>query len=233
MALNYFGIGIILVLCILTWNRTKVWADSVTLWTDVMNKNPKCMSAYINRSYMYLHYKQYDKVMKDCNDGLNIDSTQHKLYINRGIAYRETASYKLARQDFSTVIRINPESYEAYLDRGILYTDRFNKYDSGIADFRYYLKFRPNDKNGHFNMAVALYKSQQYDSALVFLRTTLELAPDFSNAYYILALVYAAKLDFVKAYENGAQAQSMGLNIDKQLMENWRKNANVVIPDFK
>ncbi len=232
-ALNYTGMGVILLFCILTWNRTKVWADSVSLWTDVMQKNPSCMSAYINRSFMYIQYKQFDKALKDCDDGLKIDSTQYKLNLNRGTVYRNLAMYDQALREFSSALRINPQSVDTYLDRGILYTDRFSKYDSGIADFRHYLSYRPNDKNGNFNLGVAYYKNQNYDSSLNYLAKTLELSPDYKEAYYIRAVVYALKLDYAKAYENGSRAQSIGFSIDKALLESWRKNANIVLPDLR
>jgi Tfp pilus assembly protein PilF len=232
-ALNYAGIGVILTLCLMTLNRTQVWADSVSLWTDVMKKSPSCMSAYINRSYMYLQYKQYDKAIKDCNDGLKIDSTQFKLYINRGTAYRHLAMYDLALKEFSHAIKQNPESYDTYLDRGIMYTDQFNKYDSGIADFRHFLKFRPDNPNGNLNLGVAYYKNKNYDSSLNYLAKSAALSPDSPNPYYIFALVYAAKLDFAKAYEYGSRAQSLGMTMDNTLLESWRKNANIVIPTLK
>ncbi|MCX6269426.1 MAG: tetratricopeptide repeat protein [Bacteroidetes bacterium] len=231
--LNYIGIGVILTLCILTWNRTKVWGDSVSLWTDVMQKNPSCMSAYINRSFMYIQYKQFDKAIQDCNDGLKIDSSQSKLYVNRATAYRHLALYDLALVDFTAALRENPKSYDTYQERGILYTDRFLKFDSAISDFRYFLKFRPDDKHGNYNLAVAYYKKQNYDSALYFCAKTLELSPDYADAYYIRAITCAARMDFAKAYEYGTAAQSLGYTMDKGLVDGWRKKANIIIPDLK
>jgi tetratricopeptide (TPR) repeat protein len=231
--LNFTGIGILLVFSLVTWNRTKVWADSVALWTDVMEKNPKCLSAYVNRSYMYIQYKQYDKAIKDCDEGLKIDSNHYKLYINRGTAYRDMAVYDLALENFSAAIRKNPKSYDTYLDRGILYTDHFNKLDSGVSDFRYYQLFRPDEKNGNYNLGVAYYKKQNYDSALYFCKRTLEIAPDYAGAYFVSALVYAVKQDFVKAYEHGSRAQALGFGIDQAMLDGWRKNANIVMPDLR
>ena len=231
--LDYLGAGVILTLCLLTWNRTLVWADSVSLWTDVMQKNPKCMSAYINRSYMYMQYKENEKAIKDCDEGLKIDSTQYKLYINRGTAYRNLAAYDLALTNFTAAILKNPKSYDTYLDRGILYTDRLNKIDSGISDFRYFLKFRPDDIHGNYNLSVAYYKKPNYDSSLFFSEKTLVLSPDYPDAHYMCAIAWAAKQDFVKAYEHGSKAQSLGFGIDSKLLDSWRKNANIIIPDLK
>jgi hypothetical protein len=230
--LNYFGIGVLILFGILTMNRTKVWADSVSLWTDVMDKNPKCLAAYVNRSYMNIQYKNYDKVIADCDKGLAIDSTHYKLYINKGTAVRHVGMYEEAVKEFTTTIRINPQSYDSYLDRGIIYTDNLNQVRKGISDFRYFLKYRPENKNGNYNLAVAYYKLQEYDSALYYCNRTIELANDFAGAYYISAIVYDVRQDFPKAYEFGSKAQTLGYSIDPALLEKWRKNANVVVPNF-
>ena len=230
--LNYAGVGAILLLCILTFNRTKVWADSVSLWTDVMNKNPKCLAAYVNRSYMNIQYKNYEKVIADCDKGLAIDSTHYKLYINKGTAFRHLGMYEEAVKEFTTTIRINPQSYDTYLDRGIIYTDNLNQVRKGISDFRFFLKFRPENKNGNYNLAVAYYKQQVYDSSLYYCNKTIELANDYAGAYYISALLYDIKQDFAKAYEFGSKAQTLGYGIEPALLTKWQKNANVLVPNF-
>ena len=231
--LNYIGTGVLLLLCFLTWNRTKVWADSVSLWSDVMKKNPSCISAYVNRSYIYIQYKQFDKTIQDCNEGLKIDSNHFKLYINRGTAYRDMGIYDLALKDFTKAIEKNPRSYDTYLDRGILYTDQFNVLDKGVSDFRYYLKFRPEDKNGNYNLAVAYFKKQNFDSSLFFCNKTLQLSPDYPGAHYISALIFAVKQDYAKAYEQGSMALSLGFGVDQSLLESWHNKANIIVPVLK
>jgi Tfp pilus assembly protein PilF len=228
--MNYAGIGILVILSLLTFSRTKIWANSVTLWTDVMEKNPACTDAYVNRSYMYIQYKQYDKAIQDCNDGLKLDSNYFKFYLNRGTAYRDLGDFGPALKDFNRAIQKNPKSFDTYLDRGILYTDRFNQYDNGISDFKYFLKFRPSDKNGYYNLAVAYYKKQRLDSALFYCQKTMELDPGFGSAYYICGLVYAVQKDFMKAYECGLKAQSLGFSLDAAMLEDWRQKANLIVP---
>ena len=231
--MNNIGIGIIVVFCLLTFNRTQVWANSITLWTDVMDKNPACIDAYVNRSYMYIQNKQYDKAIQDCNEGMKLDSNYFKFYINRGTAYRDLGVFDMALKDFNRAIHKNPKSFDTYLDRGILYTDRFNKYDSGISDFKYFLKFRPYDKNGLYNLAVVYYKKQLFDSSVFYCKKTLELAPDYGSAYYIWGLVYSIRQDFKNAYENGLKAQALGCSIDPALLEEWRQRANILNPKIK
>ena len=227
--ITYAGFVVIFLFFIFTWSRAAVWKDSVSLWTDVMEKNPKSVTAYINRGYIYNQdpYKQYDKAIKDCNDGLKVDSNSFKLYINRGTSFRKLAMYDLALADFSKAIQKNPKSYDTYLDRGILYTDQFAKYDLGIADFREFLKYSPNNKDGNYNMGVAFYKKSVYDSSMVYTQKAIAISKDYAAAHFLCALLYAMKNDYSNAYYHGSQAQILGFSMDQDLLKNWRVKANI------
>ncbi|MFZ4520751.1 MAG: tetratricopeptide repeat protein [Bacteroidales bacterium] len=184
--LDVSGMLILLLMVILTWNRTQVWKESVSLWSDVLEKNPKCISAYINRAYIYNEDKRYDDALKDCTDGLKIDSANFTLYKNRGIAYGIIGKFDLALADYSSAIRYNPEDYDSYLYRGILYTDKFAKHDSAIADFRKYLGHSPDNLNATFNMIVANFNKGAYDSARVYCLKVLKLNPGNEQARQLL-----------------------------------------------
>lgn len=234
--ITYAGLVVFFLFFVLSWSRSAVWKDSVSLWTDVMEKNPKSVTAYINRGYIYNQdpYKQYDKAIKDCNDGLKVDSNSFKLYINRGTSFRKLAMYDLALADFSKALQKNPKSYDTYLDRGILYTDQFAKYDLGIADFREFLKFSPNNKDGNYNLGVAFYKKGVYDSSMVYTQKAIALSKDYALAHYLCALLYGLKNDFSNAYYQGSQAQMLGCSVDQNLLKEWRVNAKIpATPDIK
>ena len=224
---TYTGYLFIAILTLISFNRTKVWYDSVSLWTDVLEKNPKSITAYVNRGYMYNQYKEYEKAIQDCNNGLKLDSNYFKFYVNRGVSYRNTGQYEIALADFSKAILKNPKSYDTYLDRGILYTDQFMKYDLGIADFKIYLSFRPEDVNGSYNMAVAYYKKENFDSAVAYCNKAIQISPENAGPYFIKALISEARSDFNNAFLFGSQAKQLGYALDDAQLLNWQKKAGV------
>ncbi len=184
--LDASGVLVLLILFILTWNRCMIWKDSVTLWTDVLEKNPRCVSAYINRAYIFNENKQYNEALQDCTDGLKIDSTNFTLYKNRGIAYGIIGKHDLALADYSSAIRNNPDDYDSYLYRGILFTDKFGKHDAAISDFRKYLTHSPENLNATFNMVVANYNNGSFDSARVYCLKVLRIDPANVQAKQLL-----------------------------------------------
>ncbi len=176
---------------------------------------------------MYNQYGEYEKAINDCNAGIKLDSNYFKFYINRGVSFRKTGQYDIALADISKAIEKNPKSYETYLDRGILFTDQFNMYEQGIADFRVYLTFRPEDLNGDHNMSVAYYKYRNYDSAMVYCDKAIALAPDVAGPYYIKALISEAKGVFQDAFTYGSKARQLGFSLDDATLLRWQQNAGI------
>ena len=219
--LTLSGIIIILVMISLTWNRTLVWKDSITFWTDVIEKNPVCVKAYYNRAAMFNEKKEYDKAVKDLTDGLKIDSNDAKklnFYSSRAFIYKKMGKYDLALIDYSNAIKKNPEYFNAYLDRGILYTDQLGKYNEGISDFKKFLQNKPEDINGNMNLGIAYYKKNDFDSAKLLFSKSIVLNPANGNAHSLLTFIYYKNKDYLSAYKHGLLAQKYGVNVDSSLM---------------
>lgn len=184
--LDTSAILLILLFILLTWNRNMVWKDSVTLWTDVLDKNPGCLEAYGNRAFIFNENKQYEEALKDLNAGLVIDPANVSFYKSKGIIFDHMGKYDLALANYSKALEYNPDEYKCYLLRGIIYTDKFAKYDSGIADFKKYLTRYPDDINATFNLGVANYNNRNYDTARFYCLKVLKLNPGNEEALNLI-----------------------------------------------
>jgi tetratricopeptide (TPR) repeat protein len=154
-----------------------------------------------------------------------VDSNDHKLYINRAVSYKKMGQFDLSLADLNKAIEKSSEDKDPFLERGIMYTDHFNKYDLGIADFKVFLKEHPNHRDATYNLGVAYYKKQSYDTALIFLNKAISLDSGYASAHYVAALSYAEIHDFRQAYNHGMQATSLGYDVSPGLLEYWKTNA--------
>jgi tetratricopeptide (TPR) repeat protein len=87
----YFAVFLIMVTAILSslsWQRTKVWKNSVTLWSDVLKKYPNSTIAYNNRGAAYIDQGDYDEGIADCTRAIQITPDFADAYFNRASAYR-------------------------------------------------------------------------------------------------------------------------------------------------
>ncbi len=94
--------SIILVLCLATYERNKVWQTSVGLWEDCFKKAPG--SARVNNNLMaqLILVEQYNEAIDHGLRSLKIDNKQYYVYYNLGIAYDHLGNlpdaYKMARR---------------------------------------------------------------------------------------------------------------------------------------
>lgn len=98
--------GLILRLSFLSWQRSKVWYDSITLWSDVLSKYPKSLTAYNNRAIAYtLEEGDYEKAIEDCSRAIELAPGDSVLYFNRASAYRQKGDYDKANLDFRQYLK--------------------------------------------------------------------------------------------------------------------------------
>ena len=100
-------IVLLLGLSVLSWQRCKVWTNSVFLWSDVLEKYPNSPIAYNNRADAYVSEGRYDLAIEDCIRAISITPNYASAYFTRGSAYRAKGDYSKAGADFKRYLEMN------------------------------------------------------------------------------------------------------------------------------
>ncbi len=100
----------------LTFVRCDVWHDSLTLWTDIIDKSPSTMAWY-NRGTTFIHLKRYDRAAEDLTNAIAACPTLALAYSNRGAAYYLMHRYEAAIADFNAALALTPNDEEARRNR--------------------------------------------------------------------------------------------------------------------
>jgi protein O-mannosyl-transferase len=151
-----------------TWKYIPAWQNSITLWTDVIDKYPeKVVLAYVNRGQMVRRdaqkqregetqaqwdarrQLQTEQAFQDFNTAIKLKGTYHLGYLNRGNIYFDRGENEKALADYTKVIELNspinfkkkiePAVGGAYSNRGGI-NARMGKYPEAIADLEMALK---------------------------------------------------------------------------------------------
>ena len=99
---------ITLIFLMLTYNRNKVWENGVTLFTDVIKKNPNYGDGYNSRGVAYFNMQRYNEAIKDYNKAISLKPDFVEAYNNRGNAYYVLNKYNEAINDWEKAIQLNP-----------------------------------------------------------------------------------------------------------------------------
>lgn len=215
-------VAIIGIFSFLTWERGKVWKDSLTLWNDVIKKYPNLPKAFASRGEAYSDIGQYDQAILDYTEAIEITPKYADAYYNRGNAYSKNDMLDQAILDYTKAIEIKPNYAEAYYNRGNAYGKK-KKFDQAISDYTKALVINPHYVGAYTNRGSIYYVKRQYEQAISDFNEALKINPNYSLAYFNKALAcetVGQLWDAVQAYKgfirNAEPQQSQQIEIAQE-----------------
>lgn len=187
VAYTVFGLGMLytVFLSYTTHERTKVWQNSGTLWTDVIEQFPDRIAvAYNNRGNYYRHNQQLEKAMSDYNKALSINPLYYRAYGNRGNLYITQGKLQKALKDCNKVIELAPDSEDAYSNRGAIYS-QLQDYDQAMRDYNKALELNPNHTNTYGSRAALQHHLGNYAAAIPDFERFLAVNPTNAQMHYL------------------------------------------------
>lgn len=172
---NLFAI-ISLCLCVLTFQRCKIWKNDPSLWEDAMSKYPNEIG-YANLGLYYKSNGLYEDAMRNYNEAIKYNVGYNVAYENRGNIYFAKGQFDLALSDYERALSINPNSAIALNSKGAVLFN-YNQYDSA---FFYFNKAIENDYSildAFKNRGNVLSVMGRYDLALSDYNKYLKTKPE-------------------------------------------------------
>ncbi len=205
---------IFLFMGIISFNRCRVWKNSITLWSDVLKKYPQNGIAYNNRGNAYKFLGAYEKAIEDFNKAIEYSPGLELPYFNRGSVYENLGQFDKAIADFTTALNIQPNFVMGYVDRGAIYV-RIGEYDRAYNDLAHALQLNPNLAEAYYNLGVLYFNLKNYNLAIEQYERAIALDPYLAVAYLGRGDVYFIYGDFdnaIKYYTKTLQIDP--LNVD-------------------
>ena len=179
----------------ITWTRCETWKDTITLWTDVIEKHPNATIAYTNRGVYYNDGGLYEQAVADFTKALEIDSLSGEAYYNRGNSYKQMQETENALEDFNKAIDIFPNYAEAYNKRAGIYV-KYREKDKALADYTQAIKLKPGFFDAYNNRGYAHAIYGESDLAIRDFNKAIAINPLAAGAYFNRGLFYFKRNDF-------------------------------------
>ena len=94
------------------------YAKAIALFTEVLQRNPDELNAYLQRGFCHSLLREYDLAISDFTALISRKNDHLWAYTSRGSAYEKLGRHDLALSDFDKVIELDPRNQEAYNNRG-------------------------------------------------------------------------------------------------------------------
>jgi tetratricopeptide (TPR) repeat protein len=216
----------ILVLGIVTFQRTKVWKNSGTLWTNALKYTPRAPYARTNRanylSKLALRPEQkpfadsiYKVAIEDCRIALSMWPNHAPAFEYRALMHLDRGEAQEALADANQLIRLKPDYRLAYDIRATAHF-KTGQTEKALEDYRKCVQLSSTDHRSFYNIGLILYSLKKYDEAINNLTTAINIHP-LGNYYVYRALCYQKMGDLNKAKADAASARQRNANIPDEL----------------
>lgn len=175
----------------LTHQRTKVWTNAETLWTDAMNQFPFIEIAYENRGVFYKDKyektgdsKFLDLMLKDyifVTEKLH--SKNEKIWSNLGNLYGLRKEFDKSLDAYSHAIEYNPNNASTYLNRAITLS-MMGRQQEAMSDYDKSIEIAPDVALTYKNRAYTLLQLGQFEQSISDYEKAMELYPYDTLSYF-------------------------------------------------
>lgn len=179
---------------------------------------PDAAREQVKTAKQYFDAKNYLEAEKVYQEIVDETPDNYFALSNLGAVQIEAGKLTAAEVALKKAIEINPGDAFAYTNLGIAYS-RQGKFDEAIANLKKALSINDADAVAHNYLGVCLGQKDDHVEAEKELRRAIELKPEYPDAHFNLAVLYATlqppSLDLAKMHYN--KATSLGAPPDSSL----------------
>ena len=189
----------------LSMQRNKVWANTISLWSDSIGKQANNRTAHLNLGQALSEQGKLDAAMIHFREALRLSPNYAEAHNNLGSALAQQGKLELAVPHFYTALKILPGFAEAHNNLAVALA-RQGRLEEAAKHYSEAARLYPDSAEVHNNLAVALVSLGRVDEAVPHYFRAVELKPDYAEPYNNLgnALAQQGKLDQAIAYYSKA-----------------------------
>lgn len=203
--LSVIFILIVGLLSLLTGERCKVWKNSRTLWSDVLEKYANVAMAYYNLGDALAARGNFKEAVIHNTKALQFKPDYPEAYNNLGSALFALGKYREAIDNYTEAVRIKPDYAEAFYNLGNALGE-LGKIEEAIIRYQAALRFKPVYAEANYNLGNALAGQGKLEEAITYYQATLRLQPDYADAYINLGIALAEQGKFEEAITQYTEA---------------------------
>jgi len=195
--------ALVLVLGLMTWQRTAAFRDPETLWRDTLAKNPDSWMAYGNLGLALQKQRHYKEAFEHFQQALRLNPDYYEALNDLGTLYAMAGRYNEAVGYYRRANRSRPNSFDTLKNLGSALAAT-GQFDEAIEDYRQAIQISPNHPEAFVYLGMTLGQAGRDREAVEAYRAALKLNPDLPEALNNLALILATSSD--DGLRNGPEA---------------------------
>ena len=194
----------ILLISLLTLNRSLDFRSEISLWEDTAKKSPRKALVQNNLATAYMGADQLEKAKAALETALLIEPSQIDSHVNLGHIASRNKNWKMAIEKFDLGIELGTKKADTFYYAGFV-RNNLGKYEEAIPYFINAITIKPSNADYHFDLGNSYQNINQLDDALLHFRKALEINPNHYKAHNNIGTIFwsigeldKAKFEFEK-----------------------------------
>lgn len=138
-----------------TWARCGVWHDAMSLWNDVLAKQPNAALAYQNRGVAKAAAGDHRGAIADYDAAIRLSPSYADAWANRGGSKADLGDPDGALTDLQEAVRIDPRRATYRFNLGLVLGDK-GRWDEALASLSEAIQLKPDFAAAYLNRGLAL-----------------------------------------------------------------------------
>jgi tetratricopeptide (TPR) repeat protein len=189
---------VIVALAVGTFARNRVWADEVSLWSDVVAKSPGKSRPHCNLGGALGKVGRPEEAIPELREAIRLDPSYVEAYNNLGVSLAETGRREEGLAVLEQAARVEPEHADTYYNLGRIQAT-LGRYDGAVQLFARAIGLRSDYPEAYANLGAALNRLGRPAEAVRVLEGAAPVVRDSAEAQFNLGVAYAMLRDHAAA----------------------------------
>jgi Flp pilus assembly protein TadD len=188
-----------------TMKRNHVWADSLRLWTDTVEKSPGGYVPHNNLGEAYYELGMLDRAIEEFQKAIELKPGYADAHNNLGSMLGIKGQYEEAVEEFRKAIRSRPGFARAHNNLGVAFMN-LGRHGEAEGEFETALGLDPENAEFHRNLGGAYGEQGRYEEAEREYLEALRLRPEYDEAHNNLGVIHYVRGDYGEAVREFQEA---------------------------
>lgn len=184
-----------------SFQRTKVWHDSISLWSDAIDKDESFPLPFNSRADAYFIEEEYEKAIPDFSSAIQLHYETSDVYYKRALAYYHIKKYDEAIKNFNDVIRLDANFPDVYYSRGLAHFN-VGKLEEAVKDYTTAINSNPGSGKLYNDRGVTYDNLGKYEEAVKDYTSAIQQQPTFTKPYLNRGNIYYNHGKFKEAIQD-------------------------------
>ena len=214
----------IIMLAGLTFKRTFIWKNDISLFTDNISKFPSSTS-YKLRANARINEEDYEGAIADFDQAIKLKpfgKDVYKLYQNRGVAKEKLNNHKGALEDYDTAIEINSTVDGLFALRANV-KEILQDYKGALEDYDKAIKQDPTNENLYNSSGIIRGKTGDFNNAIIYFTRAINLNSNLNSSYSNRGFCYLELKKVAEACNDFKKSSELGNDAAKQMFLKYCK----------